>query len=192
MAIELMDICKAYGANEVFSSFGCRIEEGAVTCFMGVSGVGKTTLLRLMLGLEQPDSGVISGMHDRRKSVVFQEDRLCENLSAASNIRLVRRTQAAMGGIVEAMEAIGLGPECAGQVVRGMSGGQRRRVAILRALLADYDVLFMDEPFMGLDVETKDKVMFYTKERCLGKTVILITHDEEECNIMDGSVIRLT
>ncbi|MCL1834804.1 MAG: ATP-binding cassette domain-containing protein [Oscillospiraceae bacterium] len=191
MAVELFEICKAYGANIVLDNFSCRIEEGAVTCIMGPSGRGKTTLLRIMLGLEQPDSGRVTGMSGRRKSAVFQEDRLCDNLSAASNIRLVCRKGMRNEEIEAAMSAVGLASDCLNQTVRSMSGGQRRRVVILRALMADYDVLVMDEPFKELDVEAKEKAILHTREHSLGKTVVFVTHDESECDILGGRLIRL-
>ena len=191
MPIVLTDICKSYGDNSVLDRFNCRIDDGAVTCLMGPSGQGKTTLLRLMLGLEKPDSGRISGLENLRNSVVFQEDRLCENMSAGSNIRIVCNKPPKTGDIFDAMSALDLSPDCVKQTVRSMSGGQRRRVAILRALIAEYDVLFMDEPFKELDTTTKEKVMLYTKEQSRGKTVIFITHDITECDIMGGKVIHL-
>ena len=191
MAIKLIDISKAYGSNVVFDRFSCQFEEGAVSCIMGPSGQGKTTLLRILSGLEKPDNGQVSGMLNQRKSIVFQEDRLCENLSVASNIRLVCRKPLKASVIIEAMSAIGLASDCVKQMVRSMSGGQRRRVAILRALMAEYDVLFMDEPFKGLDMETKERVMLYTKEQSRGKTVIFVTHDEAECAVMSGRIIYL-
>ena len=191
MAINLTDISKAYGSNVVFERFNCQIEEGAVSCIMGPSGQGKTTLLRIISGLEQPDSGQVSGMKNQRKSVVFQEDRLCENLSAASNIRLVCRKPLKMSVIIEAMSALGLASDCVKQTVRNMSGGQRRRVAILRALMAEYDILFMDEPFKELDTETKERVMLYAKEQSRGKTVVFVTHDKAECTVMGGRIIYL-
>jgi len=130
-------------------------------------------------------------MENQRKSVVFQEDRLCENLSAASNIRLVCHKPIKTNDIIEAMSIVGLASDFAKQPTRSMSGGQQRRVAILRALMAEYDILFLDEPFKGLDLETKKKVMLYTKEQSKGKTVIFITHDKEECEIMDGRIINI-
>ena len=192
MAIDVMDISKAYGSNVVFDRFSCQIETGAVTCVMGPSGQGKTTLLRLLLGLEQPDGGQITGISDLRKSVVFQENRLCENLSSVSNIRLVCGKAVEVGSIIDGMAAMGLASDCALQTVRNMSGGERRRIAILRALMAGHDILLMDEPFKGLDTETKERVMLYTKDRSNGKTVIFVTHDITECGIMGGKVIYLT
>jgi len=191
MAIELVDVRKAYGQNVVLDRFSCQIETGSVTCIMGSSGQGKTTLLRIMLGLELPDSGKVVGMSDVRKSAVFQEDRLCENLSAAANIRLVCKAPPKADWIAGSMSAVGLDPGCATQTARSMSGGQRRRVALLRALAAEYDVLFMDEPFKGLDAGTKEMVMLYAKEMSRGKTVVFVTHDESECGAMGGKVIAL-
>jgi len=191
MAIEIININKTYGSNTVLDHFNCKIETGSVTCFMGYSGKGKTTLLRIMLGLEQPDNGQITGMSDKRKSVVFQEDRFCENLSAAANIRLARSNHLKTDNIIESMSAVGLAPGCAKQTARSMSGGQRRRVAILRALMAEYDILFMDEPFKGLDDETKERVMIYTKKMVKGKTVVFVTHDKTECEIMGGNIVYL-
>ena len=191
MAIELVDISKAYGSTIVLDKFSCTIETGEATCIMGASGQGKTTLLRIMLDLEQADSGRITGLQHQRKSVVFQEDRLCENLSAASNIKLVCQKPLKMGKIMEAMAAMDLDPDCAVQTVYRMSGGQRRRVAVLRALAADYDILLMDEPFKGLDTKTKDRVMRYTKEQSRGKTVVIVTHDRSECEAMGGRIIHI-
>jgi len=189
MAIEIINLSKSYGEKSVFDSFNCKIEEGEVTCFMGQSGNGKTTLLRILSGLEQPDGGQITGLSDRRKSFIFQEDRLCENLSAAANIRLVCGKSLKMNSITEAMSAAGLGAECVYQITRTMSGGQKRRIAVLRALMAEYDILFMDEPFKGLDNETKEKLMLYTKEKIKGKTVIFVTHDKTECEAINGNTV---
>ena len=152
------------------------------------SGAGKTTLLRILMGLETQDRGIITGLDGLRLSAVFQEDRLCENLNPVSNLRLVTpalsRTAAA-----EALAAVGL-TDCQRQPARELSGGMRRRVAILRALLAEYDLLFLDEPFKGLDQETKEIVMADTRRRCSGRTVLFVTHDSAELEAL-GAVKRL-
>ena len=92
MAIELQNVSKSFGEKQVLQNFSHVFPEGELTCVMGPSGCGKTTLLSRLLGLEQPDSGRVLGMEGRRKSAVFQEDRLCENAGAVSNLRLVNPT----------------------------------------------------------------------------------------------------
>ena len=181
---------KAYGDKAVLRSLSLTFHVGQTTAVMAPSGWGKTTLLRILMGLETPDSGAVYGLEGLRKSAVFQEDRLCMQLDAADNVRLVTpgltRTQAQ-----QALDAVGL-RDCAGQPVRELSGGQRRRTAILRALLARWDVLFLDEPFRGLDAETRRLVLDDTRRRCVGRTVLLVTHDEAEAEAMQaGTILRL-
>ena len=147
--IVIRGLCKAFDGKQVLRDFSAALPAGQVTGLMAPSGAGKTTLLRILMGLETPDRGTITGLEGLRLSAVFQEDRLCENLNPVSNLRLVTpalsRTAAA-----EALAAVGL-TDCQRQPARELSGGMRRRVAILRALLAEYDLLFLDEPFKGLD-----------------------------------------
>ena len=130
----------------------CVFPEGKTTCIRGRSGCGKTTLIRLLLGLDIPDKGKIEGISDRKISAVFQEDRLCENLSAASNIRLVCTETISDRELEEAYKAVALQ-----KPVRELSGGMRRRVSILRALQADSDCVIMDEPLRGLDEKKQNK-----------------------------------
>ena len=189
MEVQLNDLSKAFGEKQVLSHLSLRFPEGKVSVLMGPSGCGKTTLLRILMGLEQQDSGTVSGLEDKRLSAIFQEDRLCENVSAASNLRLVRpdlgRKQA------EAMlTELGLG-EALHQPVREFSGGMKRRVAIARALSAEYDLLLADEPFKGLDEETKHQTMALFAEKTRGKTVIRVTHEEQEAEFLGTEPIRL-
>ena len=176
--ITLNELYKAYGGNQVLKGFSAVIPVGKTTGIMAPSGAGKTTLLRILMGLEKQDRGIIQGLEGLRLSAVFQEDRLCENLSSASNIRLVCSGKS-QREIEDALAALGLSG-CAHQPARELSGGMRRRVALLRALMAEYDLLFLDEPFKGLDVDTKAEAMEYTRLRTAGKTVLLVTHDLEE------------
>ena len=134
------------------------------------------------MGLERQDSGQIHGLHTLRKSAVFQEDRLCDALTPVSNIRLVTPSLDEEQ-VLSAMQAVGL-RGCEKQPCRELSGGMRRRVALLRALMANYDILFLDEPFKGLDEETKTAAICETRRRCQGCTVLLVTHDPTEINAM--------
>ena len=189
MSIELRGVSKAFGEKQVLQNVSHLFPEGKLTCVMGPSGCGKTTLLSLLLGLVQPDAGEIRGMEGRKLSAIFQEDRLCENAGAVSNIRLVN--PALSKGEAEAMlRDLGLGDSLR-QPVRTLSGGMKRRVAILRALCAPYDVLFCDEPFKGLDEGTKGRAMEYFQKRIQGRTVILVTHEKNEANFLKGQLLLL-
>lgn len=195
MDIQIEHLDKAYGENQVLKDFSAVIPEGKTTCIMAPSGKGKTTLLNILLGLESYDRGRIRGLEGKKKSAVFQEDRLCENLSSRANIRMIREKKISRGSgflkkMEEGLEALEL-QEWGDQPVRKLSGGMKRRTAILRALLADWEILFMDEPFKGLDIETKKKVMEYVKNECLGKTVAFVTHDPEEAKEMGAEILVL-
>lgn len=195
MDIQIEHLDKAYGKNQVLKNFSAVIPEGKTTCIMAPSGKGKTTLLNILLCLEPYDKGRIRGLEGRKKSAVFQEDRLCENLSSRANIRMIRERKICgcrefSKKMEEGLEALEL-KEWGNQPVRELSGGMKRRTAILRALLADWEILFMDEPFKGLDIETKKKVMEYVKKECHGKTVVFVTHDPEEAKEMGAEILVL-
>ncbi|CCY20787.1 aBC transporter ATP-binding protein [Eubacterium sp. CAG:786] len=127
-------------------------------------------------------------------SAVFQEDRLCENLTAAANIRLVTGNKRVAAEITQALEAVGL-PGCADKPVRELSGGMKRRVALVRerrvamvrALLAEYSVIVLDEPFKGLDESTRATVAEYCRKMLAGKTAIVVTHDRSDCEALSAA-----
>lgn len=180
--IVLDRVCKAYEEKPVLRDFSAVLPYGEVTAVMAPSGAGKTTLLRLLMGLEMPDSGRIEGISGRRMAAVFQEDRLCGYLSPEDNIRLVSPART-REEVRSALAAVGLA-DCAAQPCRELSGGMNRRVALLRALLADAELLFLDEPFKGLDERTRQDVMRETRSRCEGRTVVLVTHDPVEAEAL--------
>lgn len=189
MSVEIKGLCKAYGEKQVLRDLSHRFPEGKTTCIMGASGCGKTTLLRLLMGLELPDSGEIIGIKGKRLSAVFQEDRLCPSLSPTANLRLINPALSRQEA-EKNLCALGLSGSLR-QPVRELSGGMKRRVAILRALSAEYDLLLADEPFQGLDKDTKRQVMEYFREKTLGKTVLLVTHQEQEAEFLGQELLRL-
>lgn len=183
-------LTKSYDSKVVFQDMDMTIPTGETICIMAPSGAGKTTLLRILMGLEQADSGSITGLEGMRFSAVFQEERLCENMTAAENIRLV--TPSLRGPIItREMSRLGL-ETCCNQPVSELSGGMRRRVSILRALLAAYDMLFLDEPFKGLDDVIKRQVMAYVQEKTKGKTVLFVTHDRKEALSLGAKIFALS
>ena len=188
--ILVRNVSVSYGENHVLTDFSSVFPTGRCTAVMGPSGCGKTTLLSVVAGLVRPDSGEVVGMPPRF-TMVFQEDRLCEDFTVAANLRLVTgRTREQSAAIAEVLDAIGLSGMGAKRVAE-LSGGMKRRVAIARALLGAGDVVLMDEPFKGLDEETKNEVIHAVQRWPAGKTVIFVTHDADEVPEMKGEVLQL-
>lgn len=186
----LSNVSKSFGHKKVFQQLNLTINSGEISCIMAPSGAGKTTLLRIIMGLEKMDSGCITGQKGKRFSAVFQEERLCEYLTAIENIRLVT-PRLAVETVMQEMDKLGLN-DCFWQTVSELSGGMRRRVSILRALLAEYDILCLDEPFQGLDDMRKEQVLMYVKQKTIGKTVLFVTHDEREALWLGAKKIVLS
>lgn len=188
MDITARKINKSFNGKIVLNDFSHCFKAGKTTAVMGPSGCGKSTLLYILMGILPPDSGEVTA--PKPISAVFQENRLCENLTLSANIRLVTGKKYSRAEIAKQLAAVGL-DDCENKAVRELSGGMKRRGALLRALMADYEALFLDEPFKGLDKETKLLVMNYCKEKTEGKTVIMVTHDIEECELIADEIIQL-
>ena len=156
MSLVIRDVSKVFDGLQVLQGVNLKFGDKGIYCLMGPSGTGKTTFLRILMGLERADTGEIKGVEGKRFSAVFQEDE-----------------------------------ECVSRPVYTLSGGMKRRTAVCRALLAAYDILVMDEPFAGLDEETRGKVIGYVREKTEGKLVILSTHMEEDAAALGGMVVRL-
>lgn len=187
--IIVKNLHKSFGEKKVLDGFNASFEIGKVTCVMGESGGGKTTLLNLIMGLLKPDAGEISGVPNKI-SAVFQEDRLCEPYSAVRNVLAVTGHSVAEDDIVALLRELRLeGSEYL--PVNTLSGGMRRRVALARALLAESELVLLDEPFKGLDEETRLQVIETLKKYTSGKTLIISTHDSRDCIELGASVIEI-
>ncbi len=155
-------------------------EPGRPVAVTGASGSGKTTLLRIVMGLESPDAGSVSfsgGPQKPRFGAVFQEDRLFEDFDAVTNLRLTARSARREDIRAELLKLL---PEDAlSKPVSSLSGGQRRRVAIVRAVMSPGDALVMDEPFAGLDAENARRAMEYIRENALSRPLILAVHEKD-------------
>lgn len=184
MDIVIQNISKRFGDKQVISHFSCVIPQGSCRAVMAPSGTGKTTLLRLILGLEQPEEGSISGI-PAKKSALFQEDRLFPQLSALKNLRMAMpkwNEEEAR----QLLTALGL-RDCLEQPVSTLSGGQARRVALARALLYPGELLALDEPFTGLDEASRLQAAQVIRRFRQGRTLLLITHREEDLPLLEIS-----
>lgn len=190
--IIIKDLCKSFGEKKVLENFSVTFPAGSVSCIMAPSGAGKTTLISIIQGFVKPDSGSISG-NEVPMSAVFQEDRLCEDFNPVSNVRFScgsKKNKKSKEEIVSCLASLGLG-DSLGKPVREFSGGMKRRVAIARALMAEYELLFLDEPFKGLDEELKVSVAEYIRASSAGKTVIAVSHDESEAALLGATIIKM-
>ena len=180
--IVLKNIEKSFDGKEVLKNFSAVFPTGQVSCIMGSSGCGKTTLLNILLGLQSADGGSVEGLPDRI-SALFQEDRLCEDFSAESNVRLTAARGVRGEDITAALTELGLESDIK-TPVRELSGGMKRRVAIARTMLAEGGLVIMDEPFRGLDGENRRRAAEFVLRRLDGRTLIAVTHDAEDIDLL--------
>ncbi len=190
MDIKLTQVSKHFQDKLLFEDLNLTFPEGRLSCLMGPSGSGKSTIINFILGLTKPDSGEVTGTEGKLVAAVFQEDRLIEHWDAIKNVKLVCDKSVTSIQVKEELKEVGL-EEALKKPVRDYSGGMRRRVAIVRAMLAQSELIILDEPFQGLDDLLKKQVIDYVRRKTLGKTVILVTHDREEAEMLGADLINL-
>lgn len=185
--IELKNIYFSFGKDIIISDLNLRIEAGKTYCIMGKSGVGKTTLMKLISGLLVPDNGKILGTEKLKKSFIFQENRLLPWLSVYENIKYITDDEEK---IIKALQDTSLLTE-KDKPADKLSGGMARRLAIARATAFDGDVFFIDEPLYGLDVKTSRGILELIKKTVGNKTAFIITHSPEEAFCLADEIIFL-
>ncbi|MBO5517167.1 MAG: ATP-binding cassette domain-containing protein [Firmicutes bacterium] len=188
--IVLEGVSKTYEGKPVLRDLSLRFEEGKVTAIMGPSGLGKTTLLKILLGLESCE-GSVTGMEGRRPAVVFQESRLLPWLSLKQNLELV----CGPGKDREIADALALMEltDAADKKPAELSGGMQRRGALARAIAYGGDILVLDEPFTGLDEDLKERIAgkLSRQWRESGQTVLFVTHDSTEAKAYADTIVKL-
>lgn len=188
--LKIEHLSKSFGNETVLNDISLSLNYGQIYCLMAPSGTGKTTLFRILLGLEQADSGCIDGLASLKPAAVFQEDRLLEGYTALENLRFVTGRRYTNEELISALLSL-LPQEALSKPVHEFSGGMKRRTAILRAILAPSDFIIMDEPFTGLDAETKQRVIDLILKYTAGKLVLFSTHNEEDAQLLGAEIIHL-
>jgi len=184
------------GGAAILDDFSLAIEARGITAIMGPSGIGKTTLLRLIAGFVKPETG--TRQVEAKVATIFQDARLLPWQSALDNAGFGLRAQgysrqAARAQTAALLGKLGLSPEDQSKLPRALSGGMQRRIAIARALAVQPDLLLMDEPFTGLDMTLRDE-LYALVRRIVDEqhlAAILVTHDPVEAATLAERVIVL-
>lgn len=193
IALIFEEVQKRYDGRVVLSGVSRRLKAAESCCLMAPSGAGKTTLLHMAAGLLKPDAGKVlreskAGQEQNpvppKVSMVFQEDRLCEAETAVVNVMLACGDERKA---VECLEKL-LEKEALQKPVSRLSGGQRRRVCIARALAADSDLLLLDEPFTGLDEKNKRRAAAVILADKAERLMLAAVHDEVDAKRLGGEI----
>ena len=195
----LIDVSKTFGATRALDNLTLSLHAGEVAALLGPNGAGKTTAVRLLLGLTRPDSGTVKlfgrGAQDKlarvRTGAMLQIARVPETLKVREHIQLFRSYYPAPLPLAAVMEQAGVA-DIANRLFSTLSGGQKQRVLFAMALCGDPDLIFLDEPTVGMDIEARRALWNAVRElTARGKTVLLTTHYLEEADALASRVIVL-
>ena len=195
--IKLVNVSKFYTVDKesikVIDKIDLSIPENKITVILGRSGCGKTTLLRLVAGLENFEQGEIIGVESKRKAYVFQEDRLMPWLDVKSNITFgIHKNEINNSRINEIIETVGL-EKFYNAYPSQLSGGMKQRVSIARAFAYNPDFIMMDEPFSALDYFTREQMQnellnIHKRLKC---SILFVTHSIDEALILGDNIVIL-
>ncbi len=195
--INLVKVSKTYTVDKepvkVLTDIDLNIPTHKITVILGRSGCGKTTLLRLVAGLESFEQGELTGNHLKRKAYVFQEDRLMPWLDVRRNITFGLNKQEINGEkIADIIEMVGL-KKFESAYPRQLSGGMRQRVSLARAFAYNPDFILMDEPFSALDFFTREQMQrellnIHERTRC---SILFVTHSIDEALMLGDKIVIL-
>ena len=192
MLIRTKDLIKTFRDKTVIEHLNLEVEEGKLLAYIGTNGAGKSTTMKMLTGLLKPTSGEIELAADLKIGMVFQESVLDEELTVLDNLKsrqaLYRKQDKAW--LEKLIQLTGL-DAFLNQTYGTLSGGQRRRVDIVRALLNKPNLLFLDEPTTGLDIQTRRAIweILHRLQREENLTIFLTTHYLEEAENADMTYI---
>ena len=188
MILQAKGLTKNYGDHTAVKDINLEFKKGSFNAILGPNGAGKSTTISMLIGLKRATNGQIIYAPNTRIGVVFQASVLDEKLTVKENLAIrAQQYKEIKGGRVEDLiNQLGL-TAFQKQLYGTLSGGQKRRVDIARALLSNPDILFLDEPTTGLDIQTRKSIwdLLYRLQRDGGMTIILTTHYLDEADEAD-------
>ena len=188
MILQAKGLTKSYGEQVAVRNINLEFKKGSFNAILGPNGAGKSTTISMLIGLKRATNGQIIYAPNTRIGIVFQASVLDEKLTVKENLTIrAQHYKGIKGGRVEDLiNQLGL-TAFQKQLYGTLSGGQKRRVDIARALLSNPDILFLDEPTTGLDIQTRKSIwdLLYRLQRDEGMTIILTTHYLDEADEAD-------
>lgn len=184
--MKITNLSKSFDGKAIFKDYSSEFATGKITYLMGESGVGKTTLLRMISGLDTDYTGEIT--YEGKLAYVFQEPRLFPNLSVLSNLKIVNDNPTL--NAKKLLKSVELN-DCEDMLPSELSGGMKMRLSIARAVYYDPDIILMDEPFASLDKEMKDRIVNKIFKLLSGKTIIIISHDRSDAEKYADHIIEI-
>ena len=188
--IELKGISFSYGENQVLKGLNFTFPDKGVFAMMGESGEGKTTLLRLLCGLETPTEGKIESTH-AKIAVAFQEPRLFPWLDCENNIKFVLPKEKQSSDIPTTLLRDFELETYQKALPSELSGGMKQRLSLARALAVGADLLLLDEPFSALDTALKERIASLVKKANPEGLTVIVTHDIRDAALLDATVLQL-
>ena len=186
MNIVFDHVTKRFGDKKILEDFSFTLPLTGITALMGPSGIGKTTLLRLMTGLEKADRGTVTGC-PAKYSFLFQENRLLPFETALENAALVSDPETA----ARWLNTFSLSDE-QNAYPKELSGGMQRRVALARAFAYPGELLILDEPLKGLDDRLRQEIFSVFLREKETRPILLVTHDTEEARRLNAEIYQLS
>ena len=186
--IKLNQVTKAYENKSIFKDFTLEIPKNKITCILGESGVGKTTLLNMIAGLTEYEGSIL---YEGKISYIFQNPRLLSNLTVKENLKFVQPL-ISDEEILDILDYLQM-KDKVDRYPKTLSGGEAQRVSIARAFLVDAPIMLMDEPFSSLDLSIKFKLIhsFIELWQKKKRTVIFVTHDVDEALMLANDILIL-
>ena len=189
--LELINVSKSFGEKEILKNFSYKFESKGIYVITGKSGIGKTTLLRLIAGLDKSFTGQILRPLGDKVSYAFQEHRLFPNLNAKENAEIALSTKEEKRLCEEILKKLHLNEKDFTLYPNELSGGMAQRVSLARALSYDAPLLLLDEPFKELDDTVKSSLLDIISEEGKARVIIIVTHDKDDITRLNAAKIEL-
>lgn len=194
MSLKISGLTKYFNEKCILKDFSFEFKDNGIYVLKGESGIGKTTLLRILAGLDKDYTGSIEGGGIGRVGIAFQEYRLFPRLTAAKNVLLAisdKKDGADYEKVKSMLSILGLSEEDMDLLPNALSGGMKQRVSLARAFLSDYPILLLDEPTKELDESNAKAVRDIIKALSAERLIIIVSHNDEDAFSLGATEIPI-